>query len=91
MQSHAQDQGVFICSMATRGHLGGLATTTAEASLVLDAAGYDVIIIETVGVGQDEVDIVRTADVSLVVLVPGTGDEVQALKPASWKLPTCSS
>ncbi len=80
MQSHAQDQGVFIRSMATRGHLGGLATTTAEASLVLDAAGYDVIIIETVGVGQDEVDIVRTADVSLVVLVPGTGDEVQALK-----------
>ena len=80
MQSHSSDQGVFIRSMATRGHLGGLATTTAEAALVLDAAGYDVIIIETVGVGQDEVDIVRTADVSLVVLVPGTGDEVQALK-----------
>ncbi len=80
MQAHAEDTGVFIRSMATRGHLGGLATTTAEASLVLDAAGYDVMIIETVGVGQDEVDIVRTADVSLVVLVPGTGDEVQALK-----------
>lgn len=80
MQSHSADTGVFIRSMATRGHLGGLATTTAEAALVLDAAGYDVIIIETVGVGQDEVDIVRTADVSLVVLVPGTGDEVQALK-----------
>lgn len=80
MQSHSSDQGVFIRSMATRGHLGGLATTTAEAAVVLDAAGYDVIIIETVGVGQDEVDIVRTADVSLVVLVPGTGDEVQALK-----------
>lgn len=80
MQSHSADQGVYIRSMATRGHLGGLATTTAEAALVLDAAGYDVIIIETVGVGQDEVDIVRTADVSLVVLVPGTGDEVQALK-----------
>ena len=80
MQSHAPDAGVFIRSMATRGHLGGLATTTAEASLVLDAAGFDVIIIETVGVGQDEVDIVRTADVSIVVLVPGTGDEVQALK-----------
>ncbi len=80
MQSHAGDAGVFIRSMATRGHLGGLAGTTAEAALVLDAAGYDVIIIETVGVGQDEVDIVRTADVSLVVMVPGTGDEVQALK-----------
>ena len=80
MQSHASDAGVFIRSMATRGHLGGLAGTTAEAALVLDAAGYDVIIIETVGVGQDEVDIVRTADVSLVVMVPGAGDEVQALK-----------
>ena len=80
MQAHAEDEGVFIRSMATRGHLGGLARTTAEAAIVLDAAGYDVIIIETVGVGQDEVDIVRTADVSIVTLVPGTGDEVQALK-----------
>ena len=80
MQAHAEDAGVFIRSMATRGHLGGLARTTAEAAIVLDAAGYEVIIIETVGVGQDEVDIVRTADVSLVTLVPGTGDEVQALK-----------
>ncbi|HUR20118.1 MAG TPA: methylmalonyl Co-A mutase-associated GTPase MeaB, partial [Vicinamibacterales bacterium] len=80
MQAHAEDAGVFIRSMATRGHLGGLARTTAEAAIVLDAAGYDVIIIETVGVGQDEVDIVRTADVSIVTLVPGTGDEVQALK-----------
>lgn len=80
MQAHAEDQGVFIRSMATRGHLGGLARTTAEAAIVLDAAGYDVVIIETVGVGQDEVDIVRTADVSVVTLVPGTGDEVQALK-----------
>ncbi len=80
MQVHAEDPGVFIRSMATRGHLGGLARTTAEAAIVLDAAGYDVIIIETVGVGQDEVDIVRTADVSVVTLVPGTGDEVQALK-----------
>lgn len=80
MQAHAEDPGVFIRSMATRGHLGGLARTTAEAAIVLDAAGYDVIIIETVGVGQDEVDIVRTADVSVVTLVPGTGDEVQALK-----------
>jgi LAO/AO transport system kinase len=66
--------------MATRGHLGGLARATAEAALVLDASGRDVVLIETVGVGQDEVDIVRTADVSVVVLVPGAGDEVQALK-----------
>jgi LAO/AO transport system kinase len=80
MQSHAGDAGVFIRSMATRGHLGGLARTTGDAALVLDAAGMDIVIIETVGVGQDEVDIVRTADVSVVTLVPGTGDEVQALK-----------
>jgi len=80
MQAHAEDEGVFIRSMATRGHLGGLARTTAEAALVLDAAGYDVILIETVGVGQDEVDIVRTADIAVVTVVPGTGDEVQALK-----------
>jgi LAO/AO transport system kinase len=66
--------------MATRGHLGGLARSTGDAALVLDAAGKDVIIIETVGVGQDEVDIVRTADVSIVTLVPGAGDDVQALK-----------
>ena len=80
MQAHAGDDGVFIRSMATRGHLGGLARATGDAALVLDAAGRDVIVIETVGVGQDEVDIVRTADVSVVTLVPGTGDEVQALK-----------
>ena len=80
MQSHVADPGVFIRSMATRGHLGGLARATAEAAMVLDAAGRDVVLIETVGVGQDEVDIVRTADVSIVVLVPGAGDEVQALK-----------
>jgi LAO/AO transport system kinase len=80
MQSHAEDPGVFIRSMATRGHLGGLARTTGEAALVLDAAGYDIVIVETVGVGQDEVDIVRTADVSIVTFVPGAGDEVQALK-----------
>jgi len=66
--------------MATRGHLGGLARATGDAALVLDAAGKDIIIIETVGVGQDEVDIIRTADISIVTLVPGTGDEVQALK-----------
>ena len=80
MQAHVADPGVFIRSMATRGNLGGLARATAEAALVLDAAGRDIVLIETVGVGQDEVDIVRTADVSIVVLVPGAGDEVQALK-----------
>jgi LAO/AO transport system kinase len=80
MQAHASDPGVFIRSMATRGQLGGLARATSDAALVLDAAGRDLLFIETVGVGQDEVDIVRTADVSVVVLVPGTGDEVQALK-----------
>jgi LAO/AO transport system kinase len=80
MQSHAGDQGVFIRSMATRGHLGGLSRATADAALVLDAAGRDVVIIETVGVGQDEVEIVRTADVSILTLVPGAGDEIQALK-----------
>ncbi len=80
MQTHAADPGVFIRSMATRGHLGGLAPATTDAALVLDAAGKSVVIIETVGVGQDEVDIVRTADVSVLMLVPGTGDDVQALK-----------
>jgi LAO/AO transport system kinase len=80
MQAHATDPGVFIRSMATRGHLGGLAAATDQALLVLSAAGMDVILVETVGVGQDEVEIVGTADVSLVVLVPGLGDEVQALK-----------
>jgi LAO/AO transport system kinase len=80
MNAHAADEGVFIRSMATRGHLGGLAGATADAILVLDAAGKDVVIIETVGVGQDEVDIVSTADISIVVLVPGAGDDVQAMK-----------
>ena len=80
MQAHATDPGVFIRSMATRGHLGGLAAATDQALPVLSAAGKDVILVETVGVGQDEVEIVGTADVSVVVLVPGLGDEVQALK-----------
>lgn len=80
MQAHAQDAGVFIRSMATRGHLGGLARATTDAALVLDAAGKHIVAIETVGVGQDEVEIARTADVSVVVLVPGMGDDVQALK-----------
>ena len=80
MQAHAGDDGVFIRSMATRGHLGGLSRSTSEVALLLDAAGKDIVLIETVGVGQDEVDIVRTADVSIVVIVPGAGDEVQTLK-----------
>jgi LAO/AO transport system kinase len=80
MQGHAHDDGVFIRSMATRGHLGGLARAAADAALVLDASGKHVIAIETVGVGQDEVEIARAADVSIVVLVPGMGDDVQALK-----------
>jgi len=80
MQGHVSDPGVFIRSMATRGNLGGLARSTSDAALILDAAGKDIVLIETVGVGQDEVDIVRTADISIVTLVPGAGDEVQALK-----------
>jgi GTPase len=80
MQSHATDDGVFIRSMATRGHLGGLAVATDQVLTVLGAAGRDVILVETVGVGQAEVDVVDSADVSLVVLVPGLGDEVQTMK-----------
>jgi LAO/AO transport system kinase len=80
MQGHATDPGVFIRSMATRGHLGGLAAATRQALTVLAASGKDVVLVETVGVGQDEVDVVEAADVSVVVLVPGLGDEVQALK-----------
>ena len=80
MQSHHADPGIFIRSMATRGSLGGLASTTADVATVLDASGRDIVIIETVGVGQDEVDIVRLADVTIVVLVPGMGDDVQTIK-----------
>ena len=80
MGSHAADQGVYIRSLATRGHLGGLSGATEDAALVLDAAGVEVVIIETVGVGQDEVDIVAAADVSVVLLVPGAGDDLQAMK-----------
>ena len=80
MQNHATDDGVFIRSMATRGALGGLSKTTAAALLILDASGKDILIVETVGVGQDEVDIASEADIAVVVLVPGLGDEVQALK-----------
>ena len=80
MQSHTGDQGVYLRSMAARGHLGGVASATSDAVVILDAAGMDVVIVETVGVGQGEVDIARTADVSIVVTVPGTGDDVQAIK-----------
>ncbi len=80
MQQHHQDPGVFIRSMATRGKLGGIAQATLDIALLLDAAGRDVVLIETVGVGQDEVEIARLADVTAVVLVPGMGDDVQAIK-----------
>jgi LAO/AO transport system kinase len=80
MQDHFSDPGIYIRSMATRGSLGGLARTTADVTTVLDASGRDLIMIETVGVGQDEVDIVRLADVTVVILVPGMGDDVQTIK-----------
>jgi LAO/AO transport system kinase len=80
MQDHHSDPGIYIRSMATRGSLGGLARTTADVATVLDASGKDLILIETVGVGQDEVDIVRVADITVVILVPGMGDDVQTIK-----------
>ena len=80
MQEHFSDAGIYIRSMATRGALGGLARTTADVTTVLDASGRDLIMIETVGVGQDEIDIVRLADVTVVLLVPGMGDDVQTIK-----------
>jgi len=80
MQTLGVDPGVYIRSMATRGHLGGLAAATADVAAVLEAAGKDPVLIETVGVGQDEIDIVRLAEISIVVLVPGMGDDIQALK-----------
>jgi len=80
MQEHFSDPGIYIRSMATRGSLGGLARTTADVTTVLDASGRNVILIETVGVGQDEVDIVRLADITIVILVPGMGDDVQTIK-----------
>jgi LAO/AO transport system kinase len=80
MQDHFSDPGIYIRSMATRGSLGGLARTTADVATVMDASGRDLIMIETVGVGQDEVDIVRLADVTVVILVPGMGDDVQIIK-----------
>ena len=80
MQEHFSDPGIYIRSMATRGSLGGLARTTADVTTLLDASGRDLIMIETVGVGQDEVDIVRLADITIVILVPGMGDDVQTIK-----------
>jgi LAO/AO transport system kinase len=80
MQDHYSDPGIYIRSMATRGSLGGLARTTADVATVLDASGRDRVLIETVGVGQDEVEIVRLADVTVVILVPGMGDDVQTIK-----------
>jgi LAO/AO transport system kinase len=80
MLSHYADPGIYIRSMATRGSLGGLASTTADVATVLDASGRDLVMIETVGVGQDEVDIVTLADVTVVILVPGMGDDVQTIK-----------
>ena len=80
MQGHATDSGIFIRSMATRGFSGGLARPTADAALVLDAAGKEIVLIETVGVGQDEIDVVRLAQCTLVLVVPGLGDDVQNMK-----------
>jgi LAO/AO transport system kinase len=80
MQDQFSDPGIYIRSMATRGSLGGLAHATADVSSVLDASGRDLILIETVGVGQDEVDVVRLADITVVILVPGMGDDIQTIK-----------
>lgn len=80
MQSHATDPGVFIRSMASRGSLGGVAAATADAVKVLDAAGYDTVLVETVGVGQTEIRVVELCDIVLLVLMPGAGDEIQVLK-----------
>src|SRR5438270_1021972 len=80
MQAHHADNGIYIRSMATRGFLGGLAPATADVATLLDAAGKEMVFVETVGVGQDEIDIVRLADVTVVILVPGMGDDVQTIK-----------
>jgi LAO/AO transport system kinase len=80
MQAHHADAGIYIRSMATRGFLGGLARATNDVATVLDASGKDMVLIETVGVGQDEIDIVRLADITVVILVPGMGDDVQTIK-----------
>src|SRR5258708_10713965 len=87
MQAHHSDAGVFIRSMATRGAVGGLARATADLALLLDAAGKDYVLIETVGVGQDEVEVAGVADVTVLVLVPGMGDDVQAIKAGIMEIP----
>jgi LAO/AO transport system kinase len=86
MQAHASDSGVFIRSLATRGGTGGLARGTVEGVAVLDAAGFDVVLVETVGVGQDEIDIASLADIRIVVLVPDAGDDVQSLKAGMMEI-----
>jgi len=86
MQRHFTDPGVFIRSLATRGHLGGLSTSTNDIINVMDAMGKDIIIIETVGVGQDETEIVSTAHTTIVVLAPGMGDEIQAIKAGVFEV-----
>lgn len=80
MMRHSTDPGIFIRSMATRGHLGGLAKASGEAIAILEASGKDIVLVETVGVGQDEVEVVKFGDIILVVLIPGAGDEIQAFK-----------
>ncbi|MCF8129379.1 MAG: methylmalonyl Co-A mutase-associated GTPase MeaB, partial [Deltaproteobacteria bacterium] len=80
MQRHSMDSGVFIRSLATRGHFGGLTQSTRSAIDILDAMGKDVILVETVGVGQDEVDVVRSAHTTVIVVIPGMGDDIQAIK-----------
>ena len=87
MQRHSTDEGVFIRSMATRGQFGGLARATVDAADLMDAAGYQTVILETVGVGQDEVDVVRVADVVVLVLVPGMGDDIQTIKAGIMEIP----
>ena len=91
MQEHATDPGVFIRSMATRGHLGGMALAAPEAVRVLDAAGYDEVVVETVGVGQAEVEVAAATDTAVVVLAPGWAMRFRWRRPASWRSPTSSS
>lgn len=86
MQEHHADPGVFIRSMATRGQLGGIASATLDLALLLDAAGWNFVLIETVGVGQDEIDVARLADVTVVVLAPGQGDDIQAIKAGTMEV-----
>src|SRR5207245_11656476 len=86
MQEHFSEPGIYIRSMATRGSLGGLARATADVTTLLDASGRDLIMIETVGVGQDEIDVVRVADITIVILVPGMGDDVQTIKAGVMEL-----